>query len=119
MLFPNFERPDEYIKEVLTEKIATKLMAESGNIFENFIANFYVKFGKLQIKGFHGKGGVPAFSNNRTVSPGKQRMMSNIRGADSQGAKKRRYESYHENENQYVLALLNQLKKFSYVFVVD
>ena len=69
LLFPNFERPDEYIKEVLTDKQATKLMAECGNIFENFIANFYVKFGKLQIKGFHGKVSVPNFS--RTVSPGK------------------------------------------------
>ena len=59
LLFPNFERPDEYIKEVLTDKIATKLMAESGNIFENFIASFYVKFSKLQIRGYHGKGGVP------------------------------------------------------------
>ena len=53
-------------------------MAESGNVFENFIANFYVKFGKLQIKGFHGKAGLP--TSNRTVSPGKQRMMSNVRG---------------------------------------
>ena len=55
-------------------------MSECGNIFENFIANFYVKFGKLQIRGFHNKGGVPSFNNNRTVSPGKQRNMSNIRG---------------------------------------
>ena len=47
LLFPNFERPEEYIQEVLTDKQATKLMAESGNIFENFISNFYVKFGKL------------------------------------------------------------------------
>ena len=53
-------------------------MAECGNIFENFIANFYVKFSKLQIRGFHGKASVPAF--NRTVSPGKQRMMSTVRG---------------------------------------
>ena len=45
-LFPNFEKPDEYIKEVLTDKQATKLMSECGNIFENFIANFFVKFGK-------------------------------------------------------------------------
>ena len=81
LLFPNFERPEEYINEILTDKQATKLMAECGNIFENFIANFYVKFGKLQIKGFHGKGSLPGFTSNRTVSPGKQRMMSNIRGA--------------------------------------
>ena len=70
LLFPNFERPDEYIQEILTDKQATKLMSECGNIFENFIANFYVKFNKLQIKGFHGKGpGVPVFNQNRTASP--------------------------------------------------
>ena len=82
LLFPNFEKPEEYVQEVLTDKQATKLMSESGNIFENFIANFYVKFSKLQIKGYHGKVGVPAFASNRTVSPGKQRQMSNVRGAD-------------------------------------
>ena len=47
LLFPNFEIPNEYLKEILTDKQATRLMAECGNIFENFIANFYVKFGKL------------------------------------------------------------------------
>ena len=67
-------------------------MAESGNIFENFISNFYVKFGRLQIRGFHGKVGSIAANfnasgsgmrneNARTVSPGKQRMMSNVKGA--------------------------------------
>ena len=53
-------------------------MSECGNIFENFIANFYVKFGKLQIMGFHGKTAMQ--HAHRTVSPTKQRMMSNIRG---------------------------------------
>ena len=53
-------------------------MSECGNIFENFIANFYVKFGKLQIMGFHGKTAMQ--HAHRTVSPAKQRMMSNIRG---------------------------------------
>ena len=47
LLFPNFERPDEYIQEILTDKQATKLMSECGNIFENFIASFYVKFNKF------------------------------------------------------------------------
>ena len=47
LLFPNFEQPNEFLKEVLTDKQATRLMSECGNIFENFIANFYVKFGKL------------------------------------------------------------------------
>ena len=48
-------------------------MSECGNVFENFIANFYVKFGKLQISGFHGKKSGPAINNHRTVSPTKQR----------------------------------------------
>ena len=55
LLFPNFERPDEYMHETLTDKQATKLMAECGNVFENFIVLFYVKFNRLQISGFHGK----------------------------------------------------------------
>ena len=80
LLFPNFERAEEYLKEILTDKQATKLMAECGNIFENFIANFYVKFGKLQITGFHGKLAIPTI--NRTVSPNKQRMMSGMRGQE-------------------------------------
>lgn len=28
-------------------------MNDNGNLFENFIRNFYIKFGKLQIKGYH------------------------------------------------------------------
>jgi len=47
LLFPNFERPDVYIQEILTDKQATRLMNESDNIFENFIGKFYVKFNKL------------------------------------------------------------------------
>ena len=72
LLFPNFERTDEYISEVLTDKQATKLMSECGNIFENFIKNFYIKFNKLQIRGFHGK--TETFRVARTVSPGRAHM---------------------------------------------
>ena len=54
-------------------------MAESGNIFENFIDTFYVKFGKLQIKGFHGKAQTitfhPAF-NSRSVDPRRRSKMN-------------------------------------------
>ena len=73
LLFPNFERPDEYMHEVLTDKQATKLMAESGNVFENFIGSFFVKFNRLQISGFHGKiNNIPRA--NRTVSPNRARF---------------------------------------------
>ena len=84
LLFANFEKADEYLKEILTDKQATKLMAESGNVFENFIDNFYVKFGKLQIKGFHGKGQTfhpkPAVLH-RTVDPRKRHQ--NLHRPDS------------------------------------
>jgi len=39
----------------LSEKVAQKLMADNENNFVNFISQFYVKFGKLQINGFHNK----------------------------------------------------------------
>jgi hypothetical protein len=49
LLFENFENPSRFIGEALQEKIALKLMNDNGNLFENFIRNFYIKFGKLQI----------------------------------------------------------------------
>ena len=55
-MFPNFEKPDEYMHEQMTWKQADRLLKESGYVFENFVSTFYVKFGKLQIKGFHDKG---------------------------------------------------------------
>ena len=47
-------------------------MAECGNVFENFIALFYVKFNKLQISGFHGKQNSIPNRSNKTVSPGRR-----------------------------------------------
>lgn len=49
LLFPNFEKPEEYLHEMFTEKMASKLMSENNNSFEELIAKFYIKFGKLQI----------------------------------------------------------------------
>lgn len=48
----------------MTEKQAIKLMNENDNVFENLVNQFYIKFNKLQINGFHGKGG---FRNNKSV----------------------------------------------------
>lgn len=42
------------------------MMNESENLFEKFITRFYVKFGKLQIRGFHGKSALPSFRNIRS-----------------------------------------------------
>ena len=47
LLFPNFEKPNQYIQEILTDKQATKLLNDCDNIFENFIARFFIKFNKL------------------------------------------------------------------------
>lgn len=63
-------------------------MAESGNIFENFIDTFYVKFGKLQIKGFHGKAQTitfhPAFS--RSVDPRRRTKLNHESGTSNNKA---------------------------------
>ena len=61
ILFENYERPDKFIHEILTEKQASKLMKECNNLFENLVKRFYVKFGKLQIDGFSGKGGYALY----------------------------------------------------------
>ena len=55
LLFPNFEQPEQYLSEVFPEKVAMKLMNDNNNLFENLVKNFYVKFNKLQIEGYHGK----------------------------------------------------------------
>jgi len=62
ILFPNFESPEKHLAEVLPEKIAVKLMNEADNLFENFIEKLYLKFGRIQINGFHNR-------NARTVNP--------------------------------------------------
>ena len=50
-------------------------MHESANLFENFIQRFYLKYGKLQIDGFHGVQRV-----TQSVSPRKRMagLMGNI-----------------------------------------
>jgi hypothetical protein len=68
LLFENFENPSKYIAEVLLQKIAMKLMNDCGNLFENFIKQFYIKFGKLQIQGYHNK-----TNRNMTVNPDSRR----------------------------------------------
>lgn len=37
MLFPNFEKPDIFISQILSEKISQKLLSDNLGIFENFI----------------------------------------------------------------------------------
>jgi len=55
LLFPNFESPEKHLAEVLPEKIAVKLMNESDNLFENFVSKLYIKFGRVQINGYHNR----------------------------------------------------------------
>jgi len=55
-----------FLHEAMTEKQAMKLMSDSENNFENIVGRLYIKFGRLQIDGIHGKGG---FRNHRSASP--------------------------------------------------
>lgn len=54
LLFPNFEMPDIFLHEIMSEKRAQKLMTESMNMFEELVKKFHIKYDKLQIDGFHG-----------------------------------------------------------------
>ena len=74
ILFPNYEAADVYKACVLSEKQAQKLMKESNNMFEVFIQKFYLKFGKLQIDGFHNKASVKSNIGRvyNSVSPQKR-----------------------------------------------
>ena len=75
LLFENFEDPSSYIVEVLLEKIAQKLMNDCQNLFENLVQTFTVKYGKLQIQGYHTKNGLPDFTSvkksNTDLAPSK------------------------------------------------
>ena len=64
LLFENFEIPTNFILEVLQEKVAHKLLQDNNNRFENFVSQFYIKFNRLQINGYHGKS-----SSTRSVQP--------------------------------------------------
>jgi hypothetical protein len=37
LLFPNFETPENYLHEVIAEKIASKLMSDNENLFETLV----------------------------------------------------------------------------------
>ena len=72
LLFPNFEVPEIYLCEVMAEKKAQKLMTESSNMFEELIKKFHIKYGKLQISGYHGLAADPRRAG--TVSPSRSRF---------------------------------------------
>lgn len=65
MLFEHYTEPNDFIAEVLSEKVALKLMAECANSFETLIGNFHIKFGKLQILGYHNKGAAVRTSTQK------------------------------------------------------
>ena len=72
LLFPNFEMPDIFMCEVMTEKKAQKLMTESNNMFEELVKKFHIKYEKLQIEGYHGHAKDPR--RYQTVSPAQYRQ---------------------------------------------
>ena len=54
LLFPNYEKPEMFIHQVINSKIGERLLALEDNVFEKFISTFDIKFGKLVIKNYHG-----------------------------------------------------------------
>ena len=52
VLFKEYLSPKNFIAEVLPLKVGLKLMADHDNLFEKFLENCQVKFGRLQIPGF-------------------------------------------------------------------
>lgn len=55
VLFPNYERPEIFVCDTLSEKIFQKLLTDANGVFDNLIAqNFRVKYGRLHILGYHG-----------------------------------------------------------------
>lgn len=79
LLFPNFEQPENYLFEIFAEKVASKLMSDNDNLFENLIEKFYVKFNKLQITGYHGKAITfhPPVQTSSSVPPQAKREKDN------------------------------------------
>lgn len=55
ILFPNFEKTEVHIAEILPIKIAERLIAACNNVFDKFIDTMQIKFGKLLIAGFNTK----------------------------------------------------------------
>ena len=53
VLLENFEDPSNNIAESIKIKVASKLMKDNGNLFETFVSQCSVKYGKLQIAGYH------------------------------------------------------------------
>lgn len=44
---------NNFIAEQLSEKVAQKLMSDAGNSFDAFVSTFFIRYGKLQILGYH------------------------------------------------------------------
>ena len=97
LLFPNFEAPDIFLCESMAEKKAQKLMAESNNMFEELVTKFHVKYGKLQIQGYHGlapdprKLASPGTYSRFSQQPSLKRAAANTHPARSQLAEKYGY----------------------------
>lgn len=74
-MFPNFEVPDIYLNCLLSEKQAQKLMTDCNNMFEEFVKRFYIRYGKLQIEGFHNLNYNP-LRNVKSVSPQRRQQFN-------------------------------------------
>ena len=94
LLFPNFEAPDIFICEIMPEKKAQKLMTESDNMFEELVKKFHIKYGKLQIQGFHGLAQDP---RKKT----KEETLEYVRYNYATGVVQHPYEKVEEQQNEH------------------
>lgn len=76
ILFPNFEIPELFIMEVMSEKIFTKLLSDKNYMYDILIGeSFSIKYGKLLIRNYnHGVGSDPRKRSVQPAAPGDLRF---------------------------------------------
>lgn len=55
LLFPNFEKPEMFLHQIINSKIGERLLYLVDNVFENFVQTFDIKFGRLVLGNYHFK----------------------------------------------------------------
>ena len=54
IMFPNFEMPDMFILEIMSQKIFTKLLSDKNYLYDILIGeSFSIKYGKLLIRNYN------------------------------------------------------------------
>ena len=55
-MFPQFENPQVYIKEILPVKVFNKLLTDNDGLFSSFVnAMIEIRYGRIWIWNYHGQ----------------------------------------------------------------